>query len=399
MKLRRSTVICREGWYYLLVLAFIITGSILREVNLLLVMAGMMFFPFVFNWRAVVVSLRGVHLTRRLPRQVVAGDLLVVDVTVERQPSRYSLRKASSWGLIVADCIRKQSHDHKRGKALRPNLMFWRVPSGQQRRSSYRLRLNRRGRYEVGPLKVSTRFPLGLVRRSVVVDQHDTITVLPRLGRLTEQWATVFHEAHIGTRSHRQKVGILEGDFHSLRDWRPDDGQRWIHWRTTARRGSPVVRQFERQQEQDLALLVDLWRPEKAYVADEEAVELAASFAATVISDICRRGNSYLHLGIAGLDVVSRAGPASTGLLAEQLEMLAVSQADSIDRLPELLSQTLDTLRSGTSLVIISPRELDTSDTEQFSALWNDPRRRAAVGRIVTINSASDEIERFFQLD
>ncbi|MFP6666475.1 MAG: DUF58 domain-containing protein [Pirellulales bacterium] len=399
MKLRRKTVICREGWYYLLVLAFIITGSILREVNLLLVMAGMMFFPFVFNWRAVVVGLRTVNFTRRLPRQVVAGDLLVVDLVVEKRPSRFSLRRPSSWGLVASDCIRRESNDRRRDKPLRPRLIFWRVPVGQRLRDSYRVRLNRRGRYEFGPLTVSTRFPLGLVRRTMVVDDQDTIVVLPRLGRLTKQWTNVFREAHIGTRSHQKKVGVLEGDFHSLRDWRPDDGQRWIHWRTTARRGSPVVRQFERQQNQNLLLLVDLWRPKKANAADEEAVELAASFAATVITDVCRRGNSYLHLGIAGSEIVSREGPASVGLLSEQLEMLAAAQADSTDRLPELLSRTLNTLRPEMSVVIISPRHLDTSDTEQFAELWADPGRRASIGHIVTINSGSEEIDQFFQLD
>ncbi|MFP6659585.1 MAG: DUF58 domain-containing protein [Pirellulales bacterium] len=399
MKLRRKTVICREGWYYLLVLAFIITGSILREVNLLLVMAGMMFFPFVFNWRAVVVGLRTVNFTRRLPRQVVAGDLLVVDLVVEKRPSRFSLRRPSSWGLVASDCIRRESNDRRRDKPLRPRLIFWRVPVGQRLRDSYRVRLNRRGRYEFGPLTVSTRFPLGLVRRTMVVDDQDTIVVLPRLGRLTKQWTNVFREAHIGTRSHQKKVGVLEGDFHSLRDWRPDDGQRWIHWRTTARRGSPVVRQFERQQNQNLLLLVDLWRPKKANAADEEAVELAASFAATVITDVCRRGNSYLHLGIAGSEIVSREGPASVGLLSEQLEMLAAAQADSTDRLPELLSRTLNTLRPEMSVVIISPRHLDTSDAEQFAELWADPGRRASIGHIVTINSGSEEIDQFFQLD
>lgn len=188
MKLRRKTVICREGWYYLLVLAFIITGSILREVNLLLVMAGMMFFPFVFNWRAVVVGLRTVNFTRRLPRQVVSGDLLVVDLVVEKRPSRFSLRRPSSWGLVASDCIRRESNDRRRDKPLRPRLIFWRVPVGQRLRDSYRVRLNRRGRYEFGPLTVSTRFPLGLVRRTMVVDDQDTIVVLPRLGRLTKQW-------------------------------------------------------------------------------------------------------------------------------------------------------------------------------------------------------------------
>jgi uncharacterized protein (DUF58 family) len=401
MIFHRKTAVCREGWYYLLVLGFIITGSVLRDVNLLMVMAGMMFFPFLLNWRAVAAGTRGLRLTRRLPARLAAGDLLVVNVTVEKKRPRLRWRRAAGWGLVIDDAIENLSDDRS-DATLRPRSTVWHVPAGERKRTSYGVRLNRRGRYRFGPFVVSSRFPLGLVRRTVVVDQVDTLTVLPRLGRLTPRWTRLYQETHAGSRSSRQKVGTLEGDFHSLRDWRPEDGRRLIHWRTTARRGTPVVRQFERQQEQDLALLVDLWLPERPRGEDKEAVERAVSFAATVVSDICHRGNSYLLLGTAGDEVALRSGTASVGLMHEQLDMLAearADRADRADRLSELLAATLDTLRPGMSLVVVSPRELDVSDTEQFAALWEDPGRRAAAGRIVTIHAASDEIEQFCQFD
>ncbi len=398
MIFRRKTAVCREGWYYLLVLGFIITGSVLREVNLLMVMAGMMFFPFLLNWRAVVASTRGLRLTRRLPARFSAGDLLVVDVDVEKKKSRFRFRHAAGWGLAIDDAIENLPAERSM-TTLRPRSTLWHVPAGERKRTSYRVRLNRRGRYRLGPLVVSSRFPLGLLRRTVVVDQFDTLTVLPRLGWLTPRWTRLYQETHAGSRSSRLKVGTLEGDFHSLRDWRPEDGRRLIHWRTTARRGTPVARQFERQQEQDLALLVDLWLPQRPSADDKEAVERAVSFAATVVSDICHRGNSYLLLGTSGDKIALRSGTASVGLMHEQLDMLAVARAGGTDRFAELLAAALDTLRPGMSLVVVSPRELNVSDTEQFAALWEDPARRAAAGRIVTINSASDEIEQFCQFE
>ena len=35
----------------------------------------------------------------------------------------------------------------------------------------------------------------------------------------------------------------------------------WIHWRTSARRGELMVKEFEQQNEQDLAILIDPWLP------------------------------------------------------------------------------------------------------------------------------------------
>jgi uncharacterized protein (DUF58 family) len=398
MIFRRKTAVCREGWYYLLVLGFIITGSVLRDVNLLMMMAGMMFFPFLLNWRAVVAGTRGLRVTRRMPNRLAAGNLLVVDVSVHKKLPRLRLQRAAGWGLLIDDEIENLSADRTE-EALRPRSMVWQVLPGQQQRTSYRLRLNRRGRYRFGPFTISSRFPLGLVRRTVVLDQVDTVTVLPRLGRLTPRWTRLYQETHAGQRSSSRKVGSFEGDFHSLRDWRPEDGRRQIHWRTTARRGTPVVRQFERQQDQDLALLVDLWLPARPRRDDREAVERAVSFAATVVSDICHRGNSHVLLGTAGNEIALRSGSASPGLMQEQLDMLAVARADKTDRLSELLAAALDALRPGMSLVIVSPRELDVSDTEQFAALWENAGRRAAAGRIVTIHSASAEIEQFCQFD
>lgn len=46
---RRRVGICREGVYYLFVLAFIVGGATARDLNLLFILAGMMVGPLLFN--------------------------------------------------------------------------------------------------------------------------------------------------------------------------------------------------------------------------------------------------------------------------------------------------------------------------------------------------------------
>ena len=70
--------ICREGWYFIVVLAFIAAGAILREVNLLFVLAGLMMGPLLVNWRMAVVTLRDLRWSRKLPESIAAGDTLRV---------------------------------------------------------------------------------------------------------------------------------------------------------------------------------------------------------------------------------------------------------------------------------------------------------------------------------
>ena len=60
----RCITVCREGWYYLLVLGLVFCGAMLREVNLLLILAGLLLGPLLFNLRAVVVTLRNLEVRR-----------------------------------------------------------------------------------------------------------------------------------------------------------------------------------------------------------------------------------------------------------------------------------------------------------------------------------------------
>ena len=53
MFLRRQTSICREGWYYVAIMAVVLGGAVLHEVNLLLILAGILLGPLLLNWRAV----------------------------------------------------------------------------------------------------------------------------------------------------------------------------------------------------------------------------------------------------------------------------------------------------------------------------------------------------------
>src|SRR5436189_233732 len=125
MPLRRRAWLTREGWYYLAVLAFIIGGAVLRSINLLVVLAGMMIGPLLFNWRLVMASLMGLVVRRELPAQVVAGDPLTVEITLEN--TRWWL---SSWLVVVEDWVERQgtgvgNHESIGGNQTAGRQTFW----------------------------------------------------------------------------------------------------------------------------------------------------------------------------------------------------------------------------------------------------------------------------------
>lgn len=393
MIMKRRTLICREGWFYLLVLAFVVAGALKREINLLLVIAGLMVGPLLFNWREVIASLRGLTVRRKLPDGICAGDLLVVDLTLTNTSRRYGSR-----AVVVEDQIRRENGsstpERGRGEAL-----FASVPPGGVRHLSYYGRMPRRGRYRFGPLKISTRFPLGLVRRIATVDDRRTMVVCPRLGRLTSAWTSLHQQTPRGTRKVFRGQRMLGADFFSLRDWQSGDSRRSIHWRTSARRGGLVVRQSQQQRQQDVLLVVDLWQPSRPTAAHLQVVERAVSFAATVVADLCRHGESRLDVALGGTELRWSRGTASMARRAELIEQLAVAEACPADQMSELLRLAQGAVRAGTVALVVSTRRVDMADRARFAGLTDRPGSGPSPAGFVAIDASSDTLNRYFALD
>ncbi len=441
---RRQTTVCREGWYYLAILAVVAGGAMLKEVNLLLILAGMLLGPVLLNWQAVRTTLRGLRIERKLPPWIGAGDVLSVNLSLTN-----ARRRLGSWAVVVEEQIQRESNGNHNSRGLtapgigrhrepplRPCVLFPYVRAGQSSKGAYRGRLAQRGRYRFGPVRLSTRFPFGLFSRTITNGDSETLIVLPRLGRLTEGWAARRVEPFSGTHRRRRQPGP-EGDFFGIREWRPGDGRRLIHWRSSARLGKLVVRQFERPRSRDVAVVLDLWRPEEPAAKDLKTVELAVSFAATVLADLCRKGGSNVYLATsqttgteevfgansthtarlaaenllrpsqAAMGVASDSdaavecvgGPATPATLQGLMERLALVEGQSGDALPPLLAHALRRIAADTEIVLVSTRPVDLTDLSRWSELFSDPMLRERLRRIRSIDASSQQLEEYFQVE
>lgn len=381
--------ICREGWYYLVVLAFVFGGAMLRQINLLLAMAGMMAGPMLLSWRLVVVLQRGLTVHRKVPRGIFAGNPISIGVHLAN-----GRRRGASWAVAVEDEVVQDG-----SPPMRPEVYFGHIPAGESRAKAYHGCLPRRGQYRLGPLRLSTRFPFGLLRRTITVDEIDHIYVYPKLGKLTRHWLHRHHEALEGTQRQRQQPRAgAEGDFFGLRQWRHGDNRRWIHWRSSARHETLVVRQFEQPRNRDVAVLVDLWQPAQAGAEELATVELAVSFAATVVAEACRRSGGELLLATTGDDRQPIRGAMSGPLLHEAMQQLAVARAAPEDRLAQMLDATLGRMGAGTEVVLISTRSVDLAD-DGLGEVWRDPARRALRRRIRCIDASSEALQRYYHVE
>lgn len=326
------------GRYYAILVTGIFLAAMVRQVNLLLLLAGVIAGPLFLSWLLTRRNLAHLSVKRRMPSRVCANDLLVVDLEVVPTSPR-----SRSWLVSVTDRITRGGNWTFEEKEA-PRVLLPYVDGSAKAVATYRGRAFRRGEYVFGPLTLTTRFPLGLFEARREIPATHEMLVYPRLGRLTDAWFRRHQfDYEGGTRSERCADRIC-GDFYGLREWQPGDSPRLVHWRSSARHGELLVRQFDRPRQQHLTVILNLWRKEAARDGDptpptDEQIEKAVSFVGTVIHDACRKGGRSILLGVAGAEPTWLSGVASSGLLERALEILARVEPTEQDRLRDLLRE------------------------------------------------------------
>ena len=348
---------CLEGWAYLAVVLMVLAGAWVRQINLLFLVAGLMAGPLLWSWWWGGRQLRGITVRRRLPRSVCAGDLLVVELELANTRPR-----GACWALVVEEQI---CHETIPQVAASEKIYIPYLPAGARQIASYRGRLPQRGRYRLGPIRMSSRFPFGLFLHCLELSQPgvETLMVYPRVGRLGRAWTARQQQAFEGTQRREQRSGRVESDFYGVRPWQSGDRRRWIHWRASARHQTLVVRQFEQFRTRDLVILLDLWQSAQPTVQDQQAIEMAVSFAATILVQACRQGGNRLGLAIGGQEPVWLFGQPSPGLLEEAMMHLALAQPCPEDRLLPIVETLAENLQPDAEMVLIRPGS--TSGPEQ----------------------------------
>ncbi|MGW0435373.1 DUF58 domain-containing protein [Micromonospora sp. NPDC003197] len=190
-----------------------------------------------------------------------------------------------------------------------------RVRGGMPTRLTYPLPTDRRGVFTVGPLRIARTDPLGLCRIQQRVGPSDQLVVRPRWHRLRALPAGIAPNLD-GTVDGARHGSIA---FHALREYRTGDDLRHVHWRTSARVGELMVREYVDTALPQVVLLLD--DRAEAYQGHPELIEEAIEVAASLLVSTLDSGTPVsLHLasarGVAattstGLDLLAQVRPVA----------------------------------------------------------------------------------------
>jgi len=172
--------------------------------------------------------------------------------------------------------------------------------------------------------------PLGLFRACVTVSAPQTVLVLPKrypLPPIALPGSMKYQEGGVALAAN---VGRSE-EFVALRDYRRGDPLRHIHWRSWAKAGRPIVKEFEDEFFVRHALVLDTFTAEPHSEILEEAISVAASFACTVLTQ-----ESLLDLLFVGAKSYCFTAGRGLGQVDRMLEVLAEVRACRDQSFPTL---------------------------------------------------------------
>lgn len=262
-------------------------------------------------WGHRRANIRRLRARRHVEQMPVAGDPFIVELQL------HNPTVAIQRGLRGVD--HGKFHYHR-----------WSIPvlaAGQTVSTKYEVVLPHRGRYPWSALELSSAYPFGLFRKRFFLETTDSTIVLPRLGQLHQG---KLRRLLLGpTRSvpplrHRHaRRTLVPADFCGVREFRSGDTPRFIHWRTTARAGKPMVREFEEPPLEHLIVVLDPWLPETVPQLLQKWRQLR------------QENKSIAHM------VMTASVQGGTARRQVQLERLAAKEAphrQPLDRLEEAVS-------------------------------------------------------------
>lgn len=243
------------------------------------------------------VSFAGLEVERELESdEIELGDSVEASLVLTNRKAM-----AAPW-ILVEDRI-EDGLDVEGPRALYKTLA-----ANELSVLTYRLHSTRRGLFRVGPALIESSGPFGLLRRFRLAGTARFLTVLPRPLAIGQAWPLGHRPVHEVPRRH----SLFEDPsrFLGIRQYRPGDSLRRIHWRATARARELQTKLYEPTVLEGMLLALEM--SEAAHEGDAARLELMITTAAS-LADFILRGDQRVALLANGADAAERYPEDWTG--------------------------------------------------------------------------------------
>lgn len=345
----------------LLGVGLILLGAVLPSPGLLLI-GGL---TLLSRWLTTLWSrfgLDSIAFERRIGTdRAVWGDQVPLEVSVWNQ-------KPLPVPLLVIDDHVSETLEvvgQSLGKSERPGLArltnSWSLLWYERIVRHFVIDARRRGVFGFGPVRLTVS---DLFERGTNIEERaapDQLLVRPRTVPVR---APEPARAPLGRQPTRASLFVDRSRYAGVRAYQPGDPLKEIHWRATARTGTPISRRHEPVNEQQVLLAIDLQTvsgPHWLMLFDDEALEGLCVAAASLARRLLRGGAAsgvLLGTQLAGGDRWSYLPPStSPGQLGRIEDLLARIQPIVALPFERLLEVVPHRLAPGGTVVVLSARD------------------------------------------
>jgi uncharacterized protein (DUF58 family) len=258
---------------------------------------------------------------------------------------RFTLTNRSRVGVLWAEILdHSDVPDYEAGRVEA-------VGGRQSRKWVARAVCTRRGLYTLGPVTIRLGDPFGLFQASWRQTGTRTFLVYPPLfdlPGLNLPRGAVSGASRTSLRSQQTTTNVA-----TVRVHQPGDSLNRIHWPSTARTGSLMVKEFDLEPSGNLWIVLDLHRQWHAGQGDQSTLEYAISIAGSLAHKVLNENRAVGLVAYGAAPVVVQPDKGMRQL-RRILEHLAVAQVGD-DALPSLLADLGASFGRGMTVAVVTP--------------------------------------------
>ena len=303
----------RDGWWCVFAAVGLGVAAVNTGNNLAYLLCSMLLALIIVSGMLSDLTIRGLQVTVTLPDAIHATQPALVTICwpTGSGGSRPTRSRSRRWigrcragfgrsGLLARWRPRRTLDDRLRDIGLKdrrglgtPRRLAYvpRMPAGTERVVGWEITLAARGRRRLPRLRAATAFPFGLfVKIGPPLLFDEEVLVFPAVHPVRPR---EIREAASGEAAARRRG--RGHDLYNLRAYRAGDEPHLIHWPTTAKSGSLMVRELEEEATEDTRIVLT-----GTGAADGERLERALSEAASLAVHLLRSGTGVELAGAAG---------------------------------------------------------------------------------------------------
>ena len=321
-------------------------------------------------WVFIVSQLTSFTLVRNAPAKVTRHDTIEIETALVNR-SIFPL-----FNIVIQDYLPCADTQERT-----PRVLVDFVNPHAEVSLRYGCRCEKRGRFQLGPYIVYFFDPFGLFYFRKVVFAYSELFVYPTtfpiakfppLARGTLPWFGVDMTQTSGE----------EDEFYGIRDYRAGDPVKKIHWFSSARHQSLLIKQYQQQLFFRATIMFNLDRDKNFGQGEETVCEYMINLAASIARHLVERDVS-VELIMNAQEMVRLAFNKGTEHLENILRVLAVAEPESRMTLGEILEDVGQAIANNSTLIVLM---LD-KDWEYFPTILPLAKRNICVVPIIFISS------------